>query len=170
MDDCEAGFSLTERSKFLDGKLIQALERIEQQDCLRSAGLENLVGCPFCQFAAEYPPIEVDREFRCLNPDCETISCRLCKAETHIPKTCEEHAKTNGISLRRQIEEAMSAAMIRKCNKCESSNLTCYRVLTRHRQHPFYQGKWMQQDGLHPLCMSKHAVLRVFQVVRLLSL
>jgi len=82
------------------------------------AGIENLESCPFCPYAAEYPPVEVNKEFRCEAPDCERVSCRLCKLESHIPKSCEEFAKENGLSIRRQIEEAMSAALIRKCNKC----------------------------------------------------
>jgi TRIAD3 protein (E3 ubiquitin-protein ligase RNF216) len=32
--------------------------------------------------------------------------------------TCEEYKKENGLSGRRQVEEAMSEALIRKCNKC----------------------------------------------------
>ena len=64
--------------------------------------------------------MEVDREFRCQAPDCEKVSCRLCELESHIPKSCEEYAKENGLSIRRQIEEAMSAALIRKCNKCNT--------------------------------------------------
>jgi E3 ubiquitin-protein ligase RNF216 len=102
----------------LDENTIVALERNEQEAVLRMAGIENLASCPFCPFAAEYPPVEENREFRCQAPDCEKVSCRLCKLESHIPKSCEEHAKENGLSIRRQIEEAMSAAMIRKCNKC----------------------------------------------------
>lgn len=84
------------------------------------AGIENLASCPFCPYAAEYPPVEVNREFRCQAPDCEKVSCRLCKLESHIPKSCEEHLRDNGLSARRQIEEAMSAALIRKCNKCST--------------------------------------------------
>lgn len=132
-DKCSAGFSTDQRSvpspwhflstnmdraQFLDDNTRVALERNEQEANLRLAGIENLASCPFCPYAAEYPPVEVDREFRCQAPDCERTSCRLCKLESHIPKSCEEHAKENGLSIRRQIEEAMSAAMIRKCNKC----------------------------------------------------
>lgn len=118
MDGCEAGFSIEQRSIFLDANTIIALERNEQEAVLRMAGIENLASCPFCPYAAEYPPVCVDREFRCQAPECEKISCRLCKLESHIPNSCEEHAKENGLSIRRQIEEAMSAAIIRKCNKC----------------------------------------------------
>jgi TRIAD3 protein (E3 ubiquitin-protein ligase RNF216) len=98
--------------------MVIALERSEQEANLRMAGIENLASCPFCPFAAEYPPVEIDKEFRCQAPDCERISCRLCKLESHIPKSCVENAKDNGLSIRRQIEEAMSEALIRKCNKC----------------------------------------------------
>ncbi|KAF7869968.1 hypothetical protein EAF04_004752 [Stromatinia cepivora] len=117
-DGCEAGFSLEQRNQFLDELTTIALERNEAEAVLRMAGIENLASCPFCPFAAEYPPVEINREFRCQAPDCEKVSCRLCKLESHIPMTCAENAKANGLSIRRQIEEAMSAAMIRNCNKC----------------------------------------------------
>jgi len=110
----------THRAMFLDDKTSIALERIHQESELRMAGIENLASCPFCTYAAEYPPIEEDREFRCQKPDCEKVSCRLCNMESHIPKNCEEHAKDSGLSVRRQIEEAMSQALIRRCNKCNT--------------------------------------------------
>ncbi|TVY17548.1 E3 ubiquitin-protein ligase [Lachnellula arida] len=118
MDGCEGGFSSDQRPLFLDEKTKIALERNEQEAVLRMAGIENLESCPFCPYAAEYPPVEINKEFRCEAPDCEKVSCRLCKLESHIPKSCDEFMKENGLSIRRQIEEAMSAALIRKCNKC----------------------------------------------------
>jgi E3 ubiquitin-protein ligase RNF216 len=118
MDGCDFGFSRHTKNQFLDEKALIALDRNEQEEMLRLAGIENLESCPFCPFAAEYPSVEEDREFRCQAPDCEKISCRLCKLESHIPKSCAEYAKDKGLSVRRQIEEAMSAALIRKCNKC----------------------------------------------------
>ncbi|KAL7786343.1 hypothetical protein V8C37DRAFT_296115 [Trichoderma ceciliae] len=118
LDGCSAGFSSEERAKFLDNGLAAALERIEQETMLRSANLDNLVMCPFCPFAAECSSVEEDKEFHCQNSDCEIVSCRLCKAETHVPLSCDEAVQERGCSARQQIEEAMSAAMIRKCNKC----------------------------------------------------
>lgn len=118
MDSCPAGFTLSERRKFLDQKLIDVMDRLEREDSLRTAGLENLVGCPFCPFAAECLSVTVDKEFRCLNPDCEIISCRLCQSETHIPKSCDEHAKHSGSTQRHRLEEEMTRALIRNCNKC----------------------------------------------------
>ncbi|EQK99414.1 ring finger protein [Ophiocordyceps sinensis CO18] len=120
MDGCQASFSHFERQRFLDKKLASALDRAEQDAVLRLAGLEDLVSCPFCPFAAECSPTEVDREFRCQNPECQIVSCRLCGKETHVPKTCEDAAKEHGYSARRTIEEAMSAALIRRCNKCNT--------------------------------------------------
>jgi TRIAD3 protein (E3 ubiquitin-protein ligase RNF216) len=119
MDGCSAGFSSEERAKFLEDGLDTALERIEQESMLRSANIDNLVMCPFCPFAAECCPVEENREFCCQNPECEIVSCRLCRLESHVPLSCDEAAKQRGYSARQQIEEAMSAAMIRKCNKCK---------------------------------------------------
>ncbi|KAF4445132.1 hypothetical protein F53441_10974 [Fusarium austroafricanum] len=120
-DGCAAGFSHDERKKFLDKKLASAMDRIEQEANLRMAQLPNLAKCPFCHYAEEYPPVTVDREFRCRNHDCEITSCRLCNCETHIPKTCKEAALERGVDARREVEEAMSEALIRKCNKCRTA-------------------------------------------------
>ncbi|KAK2613681.1 hypothetical protein N8I77_000574 [Diaporthe amygdali] len=119
-DGCTGGFALDQKEIFLDGHSMTALDRIEQEAVLREAGIENLETCPLCPFAAEYPPIEEDKEFRCLNPDCAVTSCRSCRKETHVPKTCAEAALDNGHSARHEIEEAMSAALIRMCNKCQA--------------------------------------------------
>lgn len=119
VDGCSAGFSPDQKRLFLHKKLRIALDRIEQQYVLREAGIANLVACPFCPFAAECPPVEEDREFRCVRKGCEKVSCRLCQKETHIPKSCEEAAADRGIHARHALEEAMTNALIRKCNNCK---------------------------------------------------
>ncbi|KAM0220111.1 hypothetical protein ACHAQI_000567 [Fusarium lateritium] len=118
-DGCGAGFSRSERKKFLDKNLTSALDHIEQVANVREAKLSNLAHCPFCHYAEEYPPADIDREFRCRNADCMITSCRLCNFETHIPKTCDEATLERGVDVRREVEEAMSGALIRKCNKCK---------------------------------------------------
>lgn len=145
-DECDGGFSVVQRKRFLDDKLSAALDRIECDAVLRIANLEGLERCPFCPFAAEYPPVEEDREFRCVGDDCGLVSCRLCKEPSHLPKTCEEvlkeKSKEKGLSARRHIEEAMSRAMIRNCNKCGTpfikehgcNKMTCTRSGCRNVQ------------------------------------
>ncbi|KAL6694144.1 hypothetical protein J3F84DRAFT_395823 [Trichoderma pleuroticola] len=128
---CSAPFSLTERAKFLDKGLTTALERIEQDAELRAANIEGLVQCPFCSFAAICVSEEENREFPCQNPDCLVVSCRLCRGESHVPISCEEALQKTGFSARREIEEAMSSALIRKCNKCSTpfiKTLGCNKV------------------------------------------
>ena len=70
---CRATFSRQQKARFLDTKMIEKLERLQQQDEIRQAELQNLWTCPFCDFAAICPPIDLDREFRCHNPDCEEV-------------------------------------------------------------------------------------------------
>lgn len=153
MDGCEAGFSATHRDKFLDKKTQIALDRVEQQAMLRLAGIENLETCPFCPFAMEYPPVEENKEFRCENSECGAVSCRLCRKNTHIPKTCAEAALEEGHSARHQIEEAMSEAVIRKCNNCANPFIKqdgCNKIsCTRCRTLQCYVCRKTVQDYTH---------------------
>ncbi|KAI0132650.1 ring finger protein [Xylariales sp. AK1849] len=153
MDGCTSGFSTMQRRAFLDTKLQIALDRIEQQAMLQMAGIENLESCPFCPFAMEYPPVEENKEFRCANSDCEIISCRLCRKKTHIPKTCAEAAVEEGHSARHTIEEAMSEAVIRKCNKCSNPFIKqdgCNKMMcTRCRTIQCYVCRQTVQDYTH---------------------
>ncbi|KAL8732490.1 MAG: hypothetical protein Q9166_002704 [cf. Caloplaca sp. 2 TL-2023] len=120
-DGCPATFSHLERNRFLDPRTIEKLDRLQQQTELRKANLSNLESCPFCDFAAECPPIETDKEFRCENPECQKVSCRKCRLVTHIPLSCEEFKKDNSLSERHQVEEARTQALIRKCPKCKKT-------------------------------------------------
>lgn len=119
MDNCDGGFSVEQRNLFLDEGMKKALDLIEQDQAL--ANIPDLARCPFCPYAEEYPPVEENRVFICKNPGCEKSSCRLCQKESHVPQTCEEAAREQGESARHILEEAMSEALIRKCNKCKST-------------------------------------------------
>ena len=120
---CKADFPRQQKQRFLDPKLEGVLERLQQQAELRIAKLPNLESCPFCDYAAICPSVEQDREFRCKMPDCEAVSCRLCKALSHLPMTCEEYKKEQGVSERHIIEEAMTKALVKSCPKCQTSLL-----------------------------------------------
>ncbi|KAK8156267.1 hypothetical protein IWX90DRAFT_228017 [Phyllosticta citrichinensis] len=123
---CDAEFSRGQLKAFLDDKVFETLERLQQQEDLRNAGIEDLDECPFCDFKMICAPKLVDREFRCLNEDCAVVSCRLCRQETHVPFTCEQASKDKKIDVRHKVEEAMTAALIRECNNCKNKFIKDY--------------------------------------------
>lgn len=120
MAGCKSEFPRREVLRFLDEKLILALEKNEQEEVLRMADLKDLTKCPFCDYAAICAPIDEDKEFRCGNPDCLEISCRHCQQKSHIPQTCEEVSKDGKLSVRHKLEEAMTEALVRTCKKCNN--------------------------------------------------
>jgi TRIAD3 protein (E3 ubiquitin-protein ligase RNF216) len=119
VDDCDGMFARKDLQQVLGDTTFERLEHLQQQQDLAAAGLDFLSECPFCDFKMECPPVEVDKEFRCQNKKCGKTSCRLCEKETHIPLTCKEADKDGQITLRHIVEEAMSAALIRQCNRCK---------------------------------------------------
>lgn len=158
-EGCKAGFSRKERGKFLPPSLASALDRIEQDECLRLAGLPDLAHCPFCSYAEEYPPVAINKEFQCRKPDCMVTSCRVCNLATHLPKTCEEaaeeDARDKGLVVRRQVEEAMSQALIRNCNKCEFSYRNVYRNGCRWLMVFVGNTPFIKEDGCNKMTCSK---------------
>ncbi|KAE8348655.1 hypothetical protein BDV28DRAFT_81746 [Aspergillus coremiiformis] len=116
--ECKATFAHWRLKEALGPSLMAKLDHLQQQDEIEQAGLEGLENCPFCDFRAICPSVKEDREFRCYNPSCETVSCRLCKDKSHIPMTCDEARKEKGLPARHTVEEAMSEALIRNCPKC----------------------------------------------------
>jgi TRIAD3 protein (E3 ubiquitin-protein ligase RNF216) len=117
--ECKAAFSRAQLQQILGERSFDRLEHMQQQQDIAAAGLDFLSECPFCDFKAECLPVEVDKEFRCQNTKCGKTSCRLCNKETHIPLSCEEANEDGKLTKRHVVEEAMSAALIRKCNKCQ---------------------------------------------------
>ncbi|KAF9967302.1 hypothetical protein BGZ70_009997, partial [Mortierella alpina] len=120
---CTSAFADSEAIKFLPSAVFKGLLRARQQQELKMAGLDSLVECPFCPYAAVMEN-ENDKEFRCQARRCRKISCRLCKQLTHIPLSCEEHRKeqekNSVLSAQHRVEEQMSQALIRECPKCKS--------------------------------------------------
>ena len=104
---CKASYSRSQRDRFLAQKTIETLERLQQQAELKLANVENLASCPVCDYAAVYPKVEDDKEFRCENPDCQRVSCRLCQKDTHTPISCKEYKESFGVNERHEVEEAM---------------------------------------------------------------
>ncbi|CRG83751.1 TRIAD3 [Talaromyces islandicus] len=115
---CQAGFERDLLQQVVGENFLKRLGFLHQMDELTRSGIEGLEGCSFCEFKAVCLPLEQDKEFRCQNPDCGRVSCRLCRDETHTPKSCEEARKERGVPERRQVEEAMTNALLRTCPKC----------------------------------------------------
>ncbi|KAF1964895.1 hypothetical protein BU23DRAFT_491236 [Bimuria novae-zelandiae CBS 107.79] len=115
---CGGTFTRSQLQDCLGETSFDRLEHMQQMQDLEIAGLD-LDECPFCDFKQECPPVEEDKEFRCLNPKCRKTSCRICQKETHIPLSCEEAKKDEKLTVRHIVEEAMTAALIRNCNKCK---------------------------------------------------
>ncbi|KAG8891575.1 hypothetical protein FRB99_003486, partial [Tulasnella sp. 403] len=115
---CKQEFPESEIKRFLDAKALDLLERIQTEKAVEAAGLEGLEECPFCDF--KYI-IENDQErlFRCENESCGIVSCRQCKKEDHLPKTCAEADSDRGLDARHAVEEAMTEALMRKCPQCQ---------------------------------------------------
>lgn len=120
LDDggCTATYSRKERQRALNAKSFDALERLQQQAELKLANMAGLENCPFCDFAAICPPSQIDKEFRCRNPECEKTSCRLCRKDSHIPMSCKEYKESLGVDERHAVEEAMTKALLKTCPKC----------------------------------------------------
>lgn len=116
--DCGGTFTRIHLQQCLGEVPFDRLEHMQQMKDLEMAGLD-LDECPFCDFKQDCPPIDEDSEFRCLHPKCRKTSCRLCLKLSHVPLSCEENKKDEKLTVRHIVEEAMTAALIRSCNKCK---------------------------------------------------
>ncbi|KAJ3235999.1 hypothetical protein HDU81_011270 [Chytriomyces hyalinus] len=118
---CKFMFPRTEIERFLTPQVLAGYNRLCQEESLRVAGIDGLTTCPFCDYAVILQTdASEDKLFCCKNSQCSVISCRLCKRKNHIPQSCEEAAKDDTLSVRHQIEEAMTQALLRKCPKCDN--------------------------------------------------
>ncbi|KAI5480033.1 zinc finger, C6HC-type protein [Pseudohyphozyma bogoriensis] len=122
VDGCTGVFPDFDLPNFLPETTISLLHRIRQEKEVGLAELEGLASCPFCPYAYVIEN-EDERLFVCQREDCMKISCRSCKKENHLPKTCDEVDLDKKIDGLHKVEEAMSAALIRKCPKCSATYL-----------------------------------------------
>lgn len=128
---CKASFHSSTLKRTLTPKLFQLYERLIQQKELREANIENLEFCPRCDFAMimEVAP-EDEPLFRCLNVEegCGKVTCRNCKRDNHLPRTCREE-ELSVMGPEHVVEEAMSEALMRRCPGCDRGTLSS---LSRH--------------------------------------
>ncbi|KAJ3451239.1 e3 ubiquitin-protein ligase [Anaeramoeba flamelloides] len=117
LEKCNEGYSKDMIHKAVPPKLWDLYERLVQESELDAANIKNLYKCPFCDYAAiiEDPNIKI---LECLNPKCFKDTCLKCKDVAHKGKTCEEAKLEKHSDLRVYIEEEMTKALLRRCNKC----------------------------------------------------
>ena len=73
--ECCAEYSLQCLQELLPVSLMSLLLKRIQGEEIRQAGIEDLVDCPFCDFATIMLNSE-DKVLVCLNPECLKPSCR----------------------------------------------------------------------------------------------
>ncbi|KAI6029930.1 hypothetical protein BKA83DRAFT_4225342, partial [Pisolithus microcarpus] len=138
---CKLPFPESELKCFLTSKMLELYERVKQRKEIEAAGLENLEECPFCEYKCVIDN-EMEKLFRCENVECGAVTCRACKRQDHLPKSCKEVEEDRHMDAQHQVEEAMSelashpipgyhVAFIKEqgCNKMTCPNchtLSCY--------------------------------------------
>ena len=117
LGQCRQEIHWQQLARALDPVLLSKLLQNRQAEEVNEAGLEGLVSCPFCPYQTVMEG-EADKVLVCRNPDCGRESCRQCRETNHVPRRCDEVEKTEGV--RKEIEEKLTLAMIRKCWKCNN--------------------------------------------------
>ncbi|XP_064624301.1 uncharacterized protein LOC135485879 isoform X2 [Lineus longissimus] len=120
-DGCSASFPRSQLESTLSDKILHQYDDRCQEEAINLAGIDNLVGCPFCDFKAVLD-VE-DKVFVCPNEKCGKSSCRHCGLdwEEHFGKRCDELEKKDETKLRTTFEEKMTQAKIRTCQACKAS-------------------------------------------------
>lgn len=114
---CSEAIPRSEVKRALPAGTLLKYEQRQAEDAIARARLEGLVYCPFCNV-----PCEVDPEMyvlECPNKACRKVSCVKCREPSHLPLRCDEVEKKPEITLRKQIEETMTKALIRVCSACK---------------------------------------------------
>ncbi|KAI9456529.1 hypothetical protein BJY52DRAFT_553150 [Lactarius psammicola] len=122
LSGCKMTFPDSELRRILPEKLFGLYEDIRQRRDIEQAGIEGLEECPFCDFKVVMDAdFEQDKVLKCQNEECGKESCRKCKKEDHVPKSCEEAEEDTKLDGKHAIEEAMTRALMRNCPKCQKA-------------------------------------------------
>ncbi|KIY65530.1 hypothetical protein CYLTODRAFT_356614 [Cylindrobasidium torrendii FP15055 ss-10] len=112
---CEAPYHESEVRRLLP-ESVGLYERIRQREDIERSGLGMLEECPRCSYASI---VKNDASLiRCKNRACRLVSCRECKKVDHSPRSCAAEAEREHRNGRHAVEEAMTAALVRKCPNC----------------------------------------------------
>ncbi|XP_022085000.1 mucin-17-like isoform X2 [Acanthaster planci] len=119
-DGCDSSYPRDQLEKCLSANDMAKYDERVQEESIQLAGMDGLVRCPHCDFAAVLDP--GDKVFSCQNTDCMKETCRHCGEDwkDHFGKRCEEIEKKSETNMRLSYEERMSQAQIRTCHRCKA--------------------------------------------------
>lgn len=152
-DGCSSGFDRLLLEKALPPKTLEKYDEVQFQATIQRAGLSDIFSCPKCGYQASLPASQ--KIFCCPVAGCVFESCKDCGEASHIPLRCDEVEKERETKGRLTVEEAISAAKIRKCpnpkcgksfiksdgcNKmrCSCGTLVCYVCRQRIRDYSHF--------------------------------
>lgn len=113
---CNSPFSIEEQVRFLDPNLLNTIDNIRLIKELRSANIDGLWECPFCNFAGIVELKDDETTIVCHNIDCLRTSCTNCRLEHHNYTQCPMH-NTNAIHNEEEIQTNSTTVV---CNNCNS--------------------------------------------------
>jgi len=103
-DGCEAQLIPAEVRQLAPAKTMSLLDKIQQEKELEMAQLGGLERCPFCVEYAVIIDNPDERLFECRKADCLKVSCRLCKKEGHLGRSCAEAEKDSNLGSLHAVE------------------------------------------------------------------
>ncbi|CAG5132496.1 unnamed protein product [Candidula unifasciata] len=116
--ECTSIYSEGELKRCLSEKTWKKLEERTLKENLSKANFEDLVVCPYCDFAAILSPST--KVFRCVRDKCCKRTCRDCGVDwaEHEGLSCAAVETKDEASLRKEFEEKMTKAKVRTCVSC----------------------------------------------------
>ncbi|KZT20220.1 hypothetical protein NEOLEDRAFT_1172659 [Neolentinus lepideus HHB14362 ss-1] len=117
---CKELFTDGELRRFMAPKLLELYEKVRTRKDIEAAQLDGLEECPYCEYKVVIESVE-EKLFRCENKECGAVTCRACKKDNHLPKSCKEVEDDKKIDARHTVEEAMTKALMRNCPKCSKA-------------------------------------------------
>ncbi|BFZ02715.1 hypothetical protein BsWGS_05754 [Bradybaena similaris] len=118
--ECTGEYPRCELARCLDSKVLSKLEERTMLENLNTAKLEDLVRCPYCDYAAILPSEETT--FTCQRDTCGKVTCRKCSNDwdDHVGLSCSMVETRDETTLRKSYEEKMTSAKVRRCSNCST--------------------------------------------------
>ncbi|BFZ02713.1 hypothetical protein BsWGS_05752 [Bradybaena similaris] len=118
--ECPSIYSDGELKRCLLEETWKRLEERTQKENINMANMEDLVVCPYCDFAAILSPQA--KVFRCYRDKCNKKTCRDCGVDwaDHEGLSCAAVESKDETALRKDFEEKMTKAKVRTCASCRA--------------------------------------------------